>query len=45
VTAKVTTDDGTQTSVTVNPHGATPVGIGADPDGDPATLLQLKVTG
>jgi hypothetical protein len=43
-TAKLTTDDGTQTSVTVNPDGATPVGIGADPNNEPTTLLQLKVT-
>jgi hypothetical protein len=45
VTAKVTTDDGTVTSVAVNPSGSTQVGIGASPDNDPTTLVQLKVNG
>jgi hypothetical protein len=44
-TAKVTTDDGTQTSVTVSPTGSTQVGLGADPNNGPTILLQLKVTG
>jgi hypothetical protein len=44
MTAKVTTDAGVQTSVTVDPSGSTQVGIGASPDNDPTTLLQLKVT-
>jgi hypothetical protein len=45
VTATVTTDGGQVTSVAVNPSGSTQVGIGASPDNDPTTLLQLKVTG
>jgi hypothetical protein len=44
-TAVVTTDAGAQTTVTVNPSGSTQVGIGTDPNADPTTLLQLKVTG
>jgi hypothetical protein len=44
-TAVVTTDAGAQTTVTVNPSGSTQVGVGTDPNADPTTLLQLKVTG
>jgi hypothetical protein len=44
-TAKLTTDDGERTTVEINPSGSTPVGIGADPNNDPTTLLQLRVTG
>jgi hypothetical protein len=44
-TAELTTDDGEHTKVEVNPSGSTPVGIGADPNNDPTTLLQLRVTG
>jgi hypothetical protein len=43
-TAELTTDAGQHTTVDVNPSGSTPVGIGADPDNEPTTLLQLKVT-
>ena len=42
-TAELTTDDGEHTKVVVNPSGSTPVGIGADPNNQPTTLLQLKV--
>nr|WP_239071959.1 FG-GAP-like repeat-containing protein [Amycolatopsis sp. SID8362] len=45
VTADLTTDTGQHTSVTVKPSGSTPVGVGADPTGQPTTLLQLVVTG
>jgi hypothetical protein len=45
LTADVSTDAGVHTSVTVNPSGSTQVGIGADPNAAPTTLLQLKVTG
>jgi secreted trypsin-like serine protease len=44
-TAEVTTDAGVHTTVTLNPSGSTQVGIGTDPDADPTTLLQLRVTG
>jgi hypothetical protein len=45
VTAEVTTDASVVTAVAVNPSGSTQVGVGASPDNDPTTLLQLKVTG
>ena len=44
-TAEVTTDAGVHTTVTVNPSGSTQVGIGTDPNAEPTTLLQLRVTG
>jgi hypothetical protein len=44
-TADLTTDDGTHTTVTINPSGSTPVGIGANPTNAPTTLLALNVTG
>lgn len=43
VTAIVRTDAGQLPPVTVNPSGSTQVGIGADPDDPPTTLLQLTV--
>jgi V8-like Glu-specific endopeptidase len=45
VTADLTTDTGQHTSVAVKPSGSTPVGVGANPTGQPTTLLQLVVTG
>jgi hypothetical protein len=42
-TAELTTEAGEHTKVVVNPSGSTPVGIGADPNNQPTTLLQLKV--
>jgi hypothetical protein len=44
-TADLTTDTGTHTTVTVNPSGSTPVGIGAGPTNAPTTLLAINVTG
>jgi hypothetical protein len=44
-TAGLTTDDGTRTTVAVNPSGSTPVGVGASPGNKPTTLLTLTVTG
>jgi len=43
-TAIVRTDAGQLPPVTVNPSGSTQVGIGADPNNPPTTLLQLTVT-
>ncbi|MFY1668879.1 hypothetical protein ACN27G_02810 [Plantactinospora sp. WMMB334] len=43
MTAVVTTDSGPATPVTVNPSGSTQVGIGADPNNEPTTLLELRV--
>jgi hypothetical protein len=45
LSADITTEDGDRTTVQVNPSGSTQVGIGATPDGEPTTLLRLKVTG
>jgi V8-like Glu-specific endopeptidase len=45
MTADLTTDTGQHTSVAVKPAGSTPVGVGANPTGQPTTLLQLVVTG
>lgn len=45
VTATVTTDAGVTTSKPVDPDGSTQFGIGEDPNGDPTTLLRLRVTG
>jgi len=45
VTAEVTTDDGEHTTVDVSPTQTTPVGVGADPENKPTTLLELRVTG
>ena len=42
-TAGLTTDDGTHTTVTINPSGSTPVGVGAQPGNPPTTLLTLNV--
>ncbi|MFD2421864.1 hypothetical protein [Amycolatopsis pigmentata] len=44
VTADLTTDDGTHTTVAVNPSGSTPVGIGNGPANQPTTLLTLSAT-
>jgi hypothetical protein len=43
-TAILRTDAGQLPPVTVNPSGSTQVGIGADGDNAPTTLLQLVVT-
>ena len=43
LTAVVDTQDAAPVSVVCNPSGSTPVGIGADPDAEPTTLLQLRV--
>lgn len=43
-TADLTTDAGVHTTVTVNPAGSTPVGVGTG-SGAPTTLLALNVTG
>jgi hypothetical protein len=43
-TAIVRTDAGQLPPVTVNPSGSTQVGLGADPDSPPTTLLRLAVT-
>jgi hypothetical protein len=43
-TADLTTDDGTKSTVTVDPSGSTPVGIGAGPGAAPTTLLAINVT-
>jgi hypothetical protein len=45
LTADVTTDDGDETTVRVNPSGSTQVGIGISPDNEPTTLLRLTATG
>lgn len=42
-TAIVRTEDGQLPPVTVDPSGSTQVGVGADPDNPPTTLLQLVV--
>jgi hypothetical protein len=44
LTADLTTDTGQHTTVTVNPSGNTPVGVGANPGNAPTTLLQLIVS-
>ncbi|WP_410609141.1 hypothetical protein [Amycolatopsis sp. lyj-109] len=41
VKAEVTTDAGQHSTVDVNPSGSTQVGIGANPNNAPTTLLQL----
>ena len=41
VKADLTTDAGAHSTVDVNPNGSTGVGIGADPNNAPTTLLQL----
>jgi hypothetical protein len=43
LTAVVKTDTGSPVAVVCDPSGPTPVGAGANPDGDPTTLLQLRV--
>jgi hypothetical protein len=45
LTAELSTDDGTHSTVNVNPTGSTPVGIGTAPTADPTTLLTLTATG
>lgn len=42
-TANLTTDNGTKSTVNLNPSGSTPVGVGTD-HGTPTTLLALDVT-
>jgi len=44
VTANLTNAEGEQSSVAVDPDGSTQVGIGADPDASPTTLLKLTAT-
>ena len=44
VKADLTTDAGAHSTVDVNPSGSTPVGVGADPNNAPTTLLQLTAT-
>jgi hypothetical protein len=44
LTAALTTDAGVQTTVSVNPSGTTPVGVGAKPGNPPTTLLQLDAS-
>jgi hypothetical protein len=44
-TADVRTDEGEHTTVTLNPSGSVPVGIGAAPDDEPTTLVRLRITG
>lgn len=44
-TANLTTDDGTKSTVTLNPSGSTPVGVGAKDGAAPTTLLALDYTG
>jgi len=41
--AEVTTEAGVGKTVDIAPNGSTPVGIGADPNGLPTTLLRLDV--
>lgn len=43
-TAVIDTPSAAPVEVELNPDGNTPVGIGADPDNEPTTLLQLRVT-
>jgi hypothetical protein len=43
-TADVRTDDGEHTTVTLNPSGSVQVGIGADPNNEPTTLVRLRIT-
>lgn len=43
LTAVVDTASGSSTEVVVSPSGSTQVGVGADPDSEPTTLLQLRV--
>jgi hypothetical protein len=43
LTAVVTTESGPPTTVVCDPSGSTQVGIGADPNAAPTTLLQLRV--
>jgi hypothetical protein len=43
LTAVVDTASGPPTPVVVNPSGSTQVGIGANPNNEPTTLLQLRV--
>ena len=45
LTAQLTDAAGAQKSVAVDADGSTGVGIGADPDASPTTLLKLVVTG
>ncbi|WP_186316107.1 LamG-like jellyroll fold domain-containing protein [Catellatospora sichuanensis] len=42
VTAELVDDDDEQITVTVDPDGSTPVGLGADPNAAPTMLLQLR---
>ncbi|MEU7783265.1 MULTISPECIES: hypothetical protein [unclassified Amycolatopsis] len=42
--ASLTTDAGVHSSVDVPSDGITQVGVGADPNGDPTTLLELVAT-
>ncbi|WP_328611703.1 hypothetical protein OG943_22150 [Amycolatopsis sp. NBC_00345] len=42
--AELTTDAGQHSTVDVNPSGTTQVGIGANPTGEPTTLLQLDAS-
>lgn len=42
VKAELTTDAGQHSTVEVNPSGSTPVGIGANSDNEPTTLLRLE---
>jgi hypothetical protein len=44
-TAEVRTDEGDHTTVNLNPSGSVQVGIGADPNNEPTTLVRLTVTG
>jgi hypothetical protein len=44
-TADVRTDAGEHTTVTLNPSGSVQVGIGADPNNEPTTLVRLRITG
>lgn len=42
--AKLTTDNGTESTVDVNPSGTTQVGIATSPPGDATTLLRLDAS-
>jgi hypothetical protein len=42
--ASLTTDAGVHSSADVPSDGITQVGVGADPNGDPTTLLELVAT-
>jgi hypothetical protein len=44
-TADVRTDEGERETVALNPSGSVQVGIGANPDNEPTTLVRLRISG